>query len=850
MQENKERMENKDLFSVNSEEKVNEVVENQGNLFDSDQVFTEAMVVEKEQIDVDSSAGKEKVSNNGDTAIFTFAKDKPKNSEIEHQELTVSDIESSAKEYYNANHAGDIEGKVQELRNLANSSFSDDETGEQFMNFEAVEQEDTDDVKRKEKERKKKIRRGVISNDDMELLSSDDSLLSAQKRELSGADKASLDETRQYENIVVVSGPDRAVVEEVEVDSTAAVDLQQDVENDIQNVDQTAEDEADAAEKELFKALDEDASDDLEYLKKYENMYTEDDVEYEYTSRDQDSTILMELRNKAMKCMTALLLTLIACIACICFEVAAVTRIPNPAFLEAGKFGVTYSMLMLQIMFVCVILNFDGMKRGFKGLRPSKASVESFTAVICLVCTVHSVASSLLAGNDMSLRSYCSIGCIALFMLSSNSFFKAQTTLRAFCIAASKKPKFTCESKSVDKNSDEAACFENYLDDEATVVSVRKSSFVEGFFKKTQRIPLVSKNSFMRICVSLAVSALFGIIYGIVISDVYAAINAFTMVSLMSLPVNALFMTSLPFFKASAKISETQTAFIGEAVCDAYDDTNIISFDDTEVFPPRAVKVSSIRTYENNRIDKAILYMARIFDAAKGPLSYVFANSVRDVDEAVGEAQITKVYDNGLCAQLDGKNMLVGKAEFMMINNIVTVEDNIDETFENSSGSIMYMAIDGCLAAKFYIKYSINNEFETMLRSFYDAGVCVAVKTLDPSINTELVSGFLKGANYPLAVVTKTGEETVSEEISEKTESTIISLSGVHNFLKSFIKADNLRNVYRTNSLFALISAILGFLITAAGILFVGSEVVSVLFMIVLQLIWCVPVVLISLASK
>ena len=40
MQENKERVEQKD------EEKVSEVLENQGSLFDDDEVFTEAIVVE------------------------------------------------------------------------------------------------------------------------------------------------------------------------------------------------------------------------------------------------------------------------------------------------------------------------------------------------------------------------------------------------------------------------------------------------------------------------------------------------------------------------------------------------------------------------------------------------------------------------------------------------------------------------------------------------------------------------------------------------------------------------------------------------------------------------------------
>ena len=116
--------------------------------------------------------------------------------------------------------------------------------------------------------------------------------------------------------------------------------------------------------------------------------------------------------------------------------------------------------------------------------------------------------------------------------------------------------------------------------------------------------------------------------------------------------------------------------------------------------------------------------------------------------------------------------VLVGTGEYMLENEFVPVEDNIDETFTGSMGSIMYMAIDGTLAAKFYIKYSVNSEFEKTLRAFYDAGVCVAVKTLDPCVTTELVSGFLKGSNYPFAVVNKGSEGTQMSAVSEKTDGT------------------------------------------------------------------------------
>ena len=97
MQENKERLEARDEQVQNDKEEISDVMANQTSLFDNDEVFTEAMVVEKQPVDIDStpdsSSETKENGTGGDTAIFTFAKDKAKTEEISHDELTVADIE-------------------------------------------------------------------------------------------------------------------------------------------------------------------------------------------------------------------------------------------------------------------------------------------------------------------------------------------------------------------------------------------------------------------------------------------------------------------------------------------------------------------------------------------------------------------------------------------------------------------------------------------------------------------------------------------------------------------------------------------------------------------------------------
>ena len=673
------------------------------------------------------NSGSSSVSNN-DTAVFTFAKDLPEG--ISHEELNLSELEDSAKSYFNATHTSSIDDKVDELCRLADNGFDDTETETPEIVSGSTDTGDNSD-KPETKKKKRRRRRDVISNDDI-------AMLSGNHPSSDIADTSSGDANDEYTD-VFASG-----------------------------------------------RLGENFS------KQYDTLFSDDEPECEYTDPHQETLIIKELRSNALKGVLSVILTLAAAIFCIYFESAAGTAKSHPGIFEPGRYGVVYALSMLQIMFFGVIFNLDGVKRAFKSLNPHKARPELLCAVTLCVCTLYTVISITLAGTSPSLHSYCSVGCLALVILSVNSFIKSYTALTSFCIAASKKPKFS--TTELDATSDEAGAFAKYLEQDTTIFTVSKNSFISGFFKKTFAAPKATKSCFKLAVTGIIAGIVCGVLAGFMKSDIYSGVTVGTSVILASLPVNLLLATALPYLVFSLRAAKSKTAFIGEAACDAYTEAGIISFDDTEVFPPKNVKVSSIRTYGDHRIDKVIIYMARIFDKLPGPLSYVFANSVQGSDEHIGEASVIEHSPDGLRIKLDDMEILLGTSNFFRLFDIATPSDNIDESFLQSLGSIMYMAVNGGLAAKFYIKYSVNRGFESILHSLYNAGVCVGVKTFDPCINNQLICGNLKGTNYPVSVIRKS-PETLSDDTENSSNGSIVTLTGAHSFLHGFIGLDKLRNI-------------------------------------------------------
>lgn len=582
--------------------------------------------------------------------------------------------------------------------------------------------------------------------------------------------------------------------------------------------------------------------------KNYAPILDSDEPDVEYTDRAQEKSIVSGLRKKTAYSILNIIASLAAFIACLYFETAVGTNKWHPAFFEAGRYGLVYAMSMLQIMFVSVIFNLDGVIRGFKGMSKNKARPESAAVVSVIICTIHVIASATFASHSAQMVTYCSVGCFALLILAINSFIKNYTALASFCIAASKSPKYTTEE--LDATSHEAAAFSKYLEEDTTIFTVEKAGFISGFFRKLYACPESSKKSFSVYMTAIIAGIICGAASGLITFDAYTAITTGCVVALAALPANLIIATALPFFTACIKSLRTKTAFIGEAACDAYTNAGILSFDDSEVFPPRGVKVSSIRTYGDTRIDKVIIYMARIFNKLDGPLSYIFDRSVQDGDETVGEAQILHSTPDGIKVEIDGREIILGTSNYLKLYDIHTPSDNIDESFLQSLGSIIYMADGKYLAAKFYIKYAMNQSFEGILRSLYDAGICAGVKTIDPCVNNQLIAGNLRGSGYPVSVIKKESLGTEQQKVKEQLSGSIISLTGTHNFLKAFIRLDTLRNTYRSNMSISRISAIIGMLAAAALTLSGTVSFLSPAFLIVLAFLWCIPTIFISLLTK
>ena len=243
--------------------------------------------------------------------------------------------------------------------------------------------------------------------------------------------------------------------------------------------------------------------------------------------------------------------------------------------------------------------------------------------------------------------------------------------------------------------------------EEVKVVDINKGNFVSDFFFRTKQSD-TSPHDKVLLPLTVALMVVIFVLSIFMHKDASLSLKIAHMSFSIFVPFAVYFSLALPISKASSHVYESGSAIIGDAALEEYSGSSIITFNDTDIFPSYCVKLKSVKVYGDSRIDKILYNASSIFARLGGPLSDVFSVSTMEIGTS-DDVELVNCLDDGIEALVDGKRILVGKASFLAKYNIFARDDESDDKKYNH----MYIAEDNFLSAKFYIKYSLDVDFNT-----------------------------------------------------------------------------------------------------------------------------------------
>ncbi len=562
-----------------------------------------------------------------------------------------------------------------------------------------------------------------------------------------------------------------------------------------------------------------------------------------YTSRDQNAVVAGMYRKRVRKSLLRIFIVALLALGILFLELATNESTFHSEFLKQGSYGIVYILVDLQLLFFIALTMLDSIRNGIKGIVKFALNTDSLLVVSIFFAAIYSLVLIFTNPTAVDLKLYNFPSAFAALCSAIAKFLCARKDYKCFRIVASKRPKYTaCELKGGTREADE---FYKYLFEDSDIYTVKRTRFIDGFVERTERrAKFEDVFNFIVPSVFIAGVVLF-IVMMVLGNNAFSAYQAFSVIVAASVPASAFFMITLPVISANRIGAKHSTAFVGNAIAEEYATASVLSFADTEVYPASLVKITNIRMYGDTRIDAILTDLAKIFKFVGGPLSKVLSATLTENVDAPAMIRVIESANDGLCVAMEGKNFFMGKRSYMKRYRFECPVDEGDEAYENGVGSVMYVVSEDKLAAKLYIKYTINPLFDALLKDMYKAGLCLGVKTLDPNINNDLINRGVKFRKCPISVLRGIDPEDVVGEV-ERVDSGVVCNSTLHNFLKMFSLCDKVRHITKSNVIVTVVSVFLSFITVAFLAITGGIAAITSLHAVAFQLFWLLPVCLIS----
>ncbi len=518
------------------------------------------------------------------------------------------------------------------------------------------------------------------------------------------------------------------------------------------------------------------------------------------------------------------------------FESLPAFGVSLPHFMSIDRNPGVYILILLQLFVLIGACALTYLSDGIRSLFKKKIIPETLAAIYCILTLAYGIAICVTATSDNVCPAFFSPCALCVISLLTYRYRTVRREALGFKVVASVKNKYVLESQPLEDTVKEGSDLFEYLPENASAFRISKTQFVNDFVHKSRQTckDKSALNYILPITSGIFLIALITLL--ILKKDFGQALTA--AFSLFSLIVpSALFAGfSLPFYRCSVNAFENDSAVLGEAAAEEFSTASVISFDDTEVFPSYSAKAGKLATYNDARIDYVIFAAASVFKKLGGPLCRVF-NTSKEL-ELTDNVTVVRIEHDGVEAMVDNDNILIGSAAFMERNNLDPVYSVEDEKSEASNNKrVMFIASNGKMSAKMRIKYNADEEFTHTIRQLARTGMCIAIMTFDPNIDTGLLSSEIDINKYPVRVV-KCSSSYEPLTVKPQASAEIVSKSSPKALLQTLALCKKVKASIRTNLLSVLLSIVIGGFMGGLILLTNSQSSVNSLWVVIYQIFW------------
>lgn len=586
----------------------------------------------------------------------------------------------------------------------------------------------------------------------------------------------------------------------------------------------------------LVGIFSKDESDDNDTVKEENSKPVED-----YTGEEDEKSILYELNHNIRKLFMRSLLSGI--IAAVVVVLTIVTRIFPSAICSAVPFApAAYAILLFILMAASLVLNRVAMLSGLSPLVHIKGNSDTAVAVAGAAGMVQIIVSFFCLGdlNGFHVNYYTVIPMLAFFANNVGKLYMVLRVKDNFKFVSSKGQKYA--SKIYNNESVAMQMMSGTAADRPIIAYQHKTEFPSNFLKISYA-PDPSEDLASKLApITTIASIIIAVMYGVVKLSFADALNAFALITAVSVPVATLLSVNAPVRKLCKTLLSYGSMLSGYPSVKQFCDSTAIMIDANELFPAESISLEGIKTFEDYGIDESLLCGIAILKEAQNPIANAFDSVVAETEETLPEVESVLYEDEiGLVGWIKSERILVGSRTLMEKYSVEVPNMEYEEKYTSQGRQVTYLSRAGRLVAMFVTRYTPDAQLKAEMQRAETNGISFLIRTTDYNVTNDLVAK-LYDLFYRSIKVLPTGLGNVFREAEDTVEETsrsyLITNGKAASLARAVTGCVKIKHNISLSIIIQLIAVIFGLLVASTLSLYAGVQVMGSLEVLIYALFW------------
>lgn len=586
----------------------------------------------------------------------------------------------------------------------------------------------------------------------------------------------------------------------------------------------------------LVGIFSKDESDDNDTVKEENSKPVED-----YTGEEDEKSILYELNHNIRKLFMRSLLSGI--IAAVVVVLTIVTRIFPSAICSAVPFApAAYAILLFVLMAASLVLNRVAMLSGLSPLVHIKGNSDTAVAVAGAAGMVQIIVSFFCLGdlNGFHVNYYTVIPMLAFFANNVGKLYMVLRVKDNFKFVSSKGQKYA--SKIYNNESVAMQMMSGTAADRPIIAYQHKTEFPSNFLKISYA-PDPSEDLASKLApITTIASIIIAVMYGAVKLSFADALNAFALITAVSVPVATLLSVNAPVRKLCKTLLSYGSMLSGYPSVKQFCDSTAIMIDANELFPAESISLEGIKTFEDYSIDESLLCGIAILKEAQNPIANAFDSVVAETEETLPEVESVLYEDEiGLVGWIKSERILVGSRTLMEKYSVEVPNMEYEEKYTSQGKQVTYLSRAGRLVAMFVTRYTPDAQLKAEMQRAETNGISFLIRTTDYNVTNDLVAK-LYDLFYRSIKVLPTGLGNVLKEAEDTVEETsrsyLITNGKAASLARAVTGCVKIKHNISLSIIIQLIAVIFGLLVASTLSLYAGVQVMGSLEVLIYALFW------------